>query len=173
MSADDNLDSVEGKDSMILPLISVDAETADRDHLHSEEGNIPINDAENFPKDESQTQDKGKGQKLDSPNSSEPPFSSYAKKNKLGPFPIRKIFITVDGNILENDDFVRSCMRLSEGDLFNAHVVDEISHSLFATNIFEDIQVSTTVVHKIHDLHQIADITENEAYQCFREFLTK
>ncbi|MDR2812740.1 MAG: outer membrane protein assembly factor BamA [Puniceicoccales bacterium] len=143
--ADGEPDSFTGKDPMILPLTtSVDAEITDGTDHHSASDSIPIKDS--LSRDESQrspiTLDKSKGQESDS---SHPPgiaFSSYAKKAGQGPFSIRKIFITVDGNVPENDDFIRSHIQLSEHEPFNPHVADKTIHSLFATDIFKDVRIS-------------------------------
>jgi outer membrane protein assembly factor BamA len=110
-------------------------EFIDKTDHNSENGNIQTNDGESLPKDPNI-------ETAISQDSSKPAFSSYAKKSEQGLFPIRKIFITVDGNTPENEDFVRSHMKLSENDPFNPHLADEAIHSLFATNFFEDIHFS-------------------------------
>ncbi|MDR1906742.1 MAG: outer membrane protein assembly factor BamA [Puniceicoccales bacterium] len=157
--ADSEADSLEDRDPSVLSLAApVPSGFTDAIDYNSDNGDTKTNDGESLPKDsniikktESQP-NKSKEQESDpvqshtetaiSQDSSETAFSSYAKKSEQGPFPIRKIFITVDGNIPENEDFIRSHMKLSENDPFNLYLADEAIHSLFATNLFEDIHIS-------------------------------
>lgn len=152
------------RNSMTSPLPSVGTKIVNEDDSYSKSDSIPIipaDDVESSLKDESQlpatttatqnkkpqppaiataTQDKNRGQEPDSTNL--PTFSSYAKKSEQGPFLIRKIFITVDGKVPENEDFIRSRMNLSENEPFNPYVADGAIHSLYETNIFKDIRIS-------------------------------
>ncbi|MDR1435129.1 MAG: outer membrane protein assembly factor BamA [Puniceicoccales bacterium] len=76
--------------------------------------------------------------------SAKPSFSPYAKKENTGEknFPIEKITITVDGLPPQNEDFIRSHIRFTEGDAFNPYVADGVIHSLAALGMFDDINIS-------------------------------
>jgi outer membrane protein insertion porin family len=69
-------------------------------------------------------------------------FVPYEKKSEYSLQPIRKIAITVDGQPPKTEDFIRAHIKLSEGNPFNVHTADEAIHSLFQTNMFDDIRLS-------------------------------
>jgi outer membrane protein assembly factor BamA len=81
-------------------------------------------------------------EKAISEDSSKMAFSSFVKKSEQSPYPIRKIFITIDYHIPENEDSVRSLIKLLANNPFNLHLADKAIYSLFATNFFEDIHIS-------------------------------
>jgi outer membrane protein insertion porin family len=167
MFANGDLDFLEDMDPTTSPpTASSAAETADGVDYHSGSDGISMDDAESLLKDshlpgEAESQppavtatplDKSKARdskpnsfltkSVTSADATENTFSTYAKQSERGHFPIRKIFITVDGTPPESENFIRSHMKLSEGEPFNPYVADEAIHSLFGTNIFDDIRVS-------------------------------
>ncbi|MDR1590417.1 MAG: outer membrane protein assembly factor BamA [Puniceicoccales bacterium] len=130
-------DSFEDVDFVAQPLMPTYSSAVDNETIYDQEPMLPSN-KETLPDDS----DIKKESEPDSLPPSATTFSSYAKTSEQGPFLIRKIFITVDGNVPANEDFIRSRMKLSEEESFNPYVADEAMHSLFATNIFEDIHIS-------------------------------
>jgi outer membrane protein insertion porin family len=165
--ADGEPDFPDDMDPMTLPLTPTpDAEIVDEADHYSKSDGVSMKNAKSLPNGahtsgEAESQpsavpvtpsDKNKAQEPNSaPLSIEPTastdasgttFSTYAKQSEQGPFLVRKIFITVDGTPPESEDFIRSHMKLSEHQPFNPHLADEAIHSLFGTNIFEDIRIS-------------------------------
>lgn len=72
------------------------------------------------------------------------PLGTYDKREKPKDFPVAKLEVYFDGEPAKDESFVRSHIRFTEGEAFDPFAANDLIHSLYATGMFDDIDVTAT-----------------------------
>ncbi|UPA28085.1 MAG: outer membrane protein assembly factor BamA [Verrucomicrobiota bacterium] len=71
-------------------------------------------------------------------------LGTYGKREQSKNFPVAKIEIRSDGELVRDEAFIRSHIRFTEGEAFDPFAANDAIHSLYAVGMFDDIEITAT-----------------------------